>query len=155
MDPTILISILGSAVAASCVTGFINWRIKVREEKYEQVRWVREKRYVHYLDLLDFSKSLQDDDDKRNYDDRSREMRDYLLKTQLIGSVPVLTALFNLDLENYHSGFRADQTEFEVARKELQLALREDLDIWAVDKAPKRKRSIRKRLRKQLVQLER
>lgn len=137
MDWTILTSVLGGAVGASVITAFVNWRMKLREEKHEQRRWVREKRYELYIELFDFAKSLHDEEDERNHNDRGREMHDYFLKTQLIGSIPVSTAFFNLDLEHYNSGFRSDQTEFELARKALYEALREDLGTYDTPKAGK------------------
>ncbi|MGQ3385310.1 hypothetical protein [Glutamicibacter sp. TV12E] len=130
MNWQIIVSALTGAVAASLVTIIFNWRMKLREERYEQKRWVREKRYGLYLDLLDFSKSLHDEDDERNHNDRGREMQDFKLKTRLIGSIPVYVALENLDDEHYNSGFRSDQTPFEIAREKLYRELRTDLGTY-------------------------
>lgn len=127
MDWQIIISALTGALAASGVTIFFNWRMRIREERHEQKRWVREKRYALYLDLLDFSKSLHDEDDERNHNDRGREMHDYKLKLELLGSIPVIKAFYLLDEEHWNSGFRSDQMDFELARDALHQELRNDL----------------------------
>lgn len=137
MNWQIIISALTGAVTASLVTMIFNWRMKLREERYEQKRWVREKRYALYLDLLDFSKSLHDEDDERNHNDRGREMQDYRLKIELLGSIPVMKAFYLLDEEHWNSGFRSDQMEFELARKALHQELRNDLGTY--DTPPKKK----------------
>lgn len=141
MDWHIVVSALTGALTASLVTMAFNWRMKIREERHEQKRWLREKRYALYFDLMDFAKSLHDEDDERNHNDRGREMHDYSLKTQLIGSIPVMTAFFNLDLEHQNSGFRSDQTDFELARKKLYEELRNDLETYDT---PVKKKSVKR-----------
>lgn len=60
MDWTILTSVLGGAVGASVITAFVNWRMKIREEKHSADRWKLEKRLALYTKVTTLHRKLDD-----------------------------------------------------------------------------------------------
>lgn len=58
MDWTILVSVLSGAVGASIITAFVNWRMKIREEKHTASRWKLEKRLALYTKVVTLHRKL-------------------------------------------------------------------------------------------------
>lgn len=52
MDWTILFSVLGGAVGASIITSIVNWQMKLREERHEHNKWLRDKKFSVYTEAI-------------------------------------------------------------------------------------------------------
>ncbi|MFJ2144152.1 hypothetical protein ACIOJF_02480 [Glutamicibacter sp. NPDC087831] len=133
MDWTIITSVLGGAVGASIITAFVNWRIKVGEERNSHTRWLRDKKIEFYSEALQiFVGVRQQTDVDWIATDKLNERRDEVLKanTQLALLAPI--EVHNNATAVVHSYFdRATEPRATYDEKlhKLQKSMREDLAV--------------------------